>query len=115
MSRPVMFRGAVCEAEEAIARLEAELAAAQQAGAAGASAAPGLSLVETDVLVEELQARTDCSIVAFERRQTRASCARFFFSGGFSAALGLASRFVHRLLFMDRESDEDVGSALGEF
>jgi hypothetical protein len=74
-----------------------------------------LSLVETDALVEEIQARVDCCIVAYERTERKESCARFFFSGGFSRSLGLAARLQHRLLGTDREGDETVGEALGEF
>lgn len=58
--------------------------------------------------MEEIEGRVDASIIAYEFQEGGQSHCRFSYHGGFSAALGLAKRFEHRLLWEDREDREEA-------
>jgi len=74
---------------------------------------PDLSLVPTDTLIDEIARRADAAIVAFQRADRRATFATFRYVGGFSACLGLVTRFQHRMIRDDQEDADE--QAMGEF
>jgi hypothetical protein len=69
-----------------------------------------LSLIPTETLVKEIEARSDASIVAYERVHPRDHLVWFYYHGGVSRCLGLLVRFNRRLLSHDEEIDEEPAS-----
>ena len=68
-----------------------------------------LGLIATNDLITELENRFDTIIIAYEFDNRGKSNCRFTYKGGYSASLGLADRFRHRLLWQDvDESDSDT-------